>query len=410
MSAALPLPSGGLLAIIGSSAFGGPHQMSALTIAADGTFSPRLPFSTTFPFVQQTMLARIGTSIVAVVTGGARIDAPMNVEATPLSVSGEPLGAPIRLIDNLGPAEAILAAQGPDALLLATMPRLAAGQVRTFLFRDLHPSIPQIVSNTPPVQDHPQIASPGHAFLAAWEDTSGFGGPELHGRALDANAQPRAGIIKGGGPMAPHSLVSNGADYLMLVSYGHPLAARRIAADGTLLGETTLTDMATWNNLGYASAVATGTSYLLAWISDAAISTAVTTSAGEVSVPQAVLKIGDLPPGHSAGFTAPTLGWDGQEALLVVRRWEVIENGFPPATPVSETMLAFRLRADGTLISPTPVDLGATSGSPVMIASSGSEFLVATESSNIVIRSGVVVARRRALFFGVTDAIWDGTA
>ncbi len=208
--------------------------------------------------------------------------------------------------------------------------------------------------------------------------------------------------------MVAHSLVSNGLDYLMLVTYGGPLVARRIAFDGTILGETPLISNAIGSN---AAVVPTGVGYAVVWSAGGIVYSTAITPAGTANVPQEILRIDSVPPGWSGGYEHPALAWDGHQALLVMSRVERETVLFPGLSRTHARLEAYRIQGDGSLASSPPVVLASSDselGQP-LVASSGSEFLIAqTDRRFIVTSTGVTSFVTKPI--SAADLIWDGTA
>lgn len=384
-------------------------KLATMTISASGAFTLPRTIPTTFPQISGAALRRCGSQIWIVDTGGQRSDGPYDVEARAVDEQGVPQSDPVVVIHGLDVYEGITFAEGPGTLLIATSPRTAQRQIETYLFRELQPVAAQIVSITATIQQNAQVASNGTNFLAAWGDIDGIGYPELHWAALDSAGERKSAVFSAGGDLVPHSLVSNGFDYMMLVSYGGPLVARRVAADGSLLGETPLVA----NGDGWRPGIAvvpTGAGYLVIWSSgDTLWSTGITPS-GSVNVPQQLLQARDVTPGWNATYEHPALAWDGRQALLVVSRVEREFALFPAYGRTKARLEAFAIRGDGSIVSSSPLVLASADyafGQP-LAASSGSEFLVVSTLQRFLVKSSDVVSINTQ-FSTPTDLIWDGS-
>lgn len=399
------LDSGSVLMLVRSGS-----QVTTAIAAPDGSVKSLGGVTVGFPYVQQATLQHRGSRLWAIVHAGQRTEGPWQVEAWELDSEGRIAGDPTLIVpDPLALYETLVFGDGDQTLLAATT-GYSDLQVRTFAFDSLKPVTPVILSMMPSIQQKSEIASNGTGYLAAWNDSAGERYTVVHWAVLDAAGQRRSAVFSGPGDLYVHSLVSNGLDYLMLVSYGGPLVARRVAADGTLLGETTIADLPP-GSIGGAAAVATAAGYLVSWTVGGVVQSSVITPAGTVSPPVESARIVDVPAGLSSAFSSVALAYDGTSVLLVATRVDFCAVCSVIAAAVG-TVDELLVRADGTpLTSLEVLDEGATQYQ-VVAASSGSEFLVATSDSTYVVhRDGTALTSSKKVEpIAAMDLIWDGSS
>lgn len=240
ITAARELDSGSILIVRANNY----HSVETRILAPDGTVSAPKAITTTLPAIQRGRIQQSGAHLWLFLEGAGN-DGATGVEATELDDAGAP-AAPATMVIQApaGSSELVEFAEGAGLVFAATSPTTANRQVQTFAFRSLAPVAPEIISTTASIQAEAQIASNGTGFLSVWKDTDGTRGSRWHWAAVDAAGRRIGPVFEGDGEVAYKSLVSNGLDYLVLLrsSFSQNVIARRLAADGTILGDTTISD------------------------------------------------------------------------------------------------------------------------------------------------------------------------
>jgi hypothetical protein len=408
--AARELDSGSILTVLANS----DRRIEMLILAPDGTVSPPNAITMTLPVLWRASIQQSGTRLWLFLAGGQGGGAT-RVEATELDANGDPLAPVTTVVDTLaGMTEVLTFTEGAGLVFAATSPTTADRQVQTFAFRSLAPVAPEIISTTASIQGEAQIASNGSGFMAVWKDTNGARSSRTHWAAVDASGHRTGPVFEGDGAVIRKSLVSNGLDYLVLLVTSNQLIARRLAYDGSMLGDTVITN-SYQSSFGKAdaAAVATSNGYVIVWPSGGSISSAVLTANG-VAAPARILapSVPSPPPEWVAHWVSPVLASDGSAVLLTASYEEykvTVFDGGP--TETRQIAYAMLLTGDGVSATGSETPLDAAFLAPTAAASSGSEFLVTGRELALVTREGTrlhVTYPMRNIFNG--DVIWSGSA
>jgi hypothetical protein len=404
------LDSGSILVVLANS----DGRVETLIAAPDGAVSPPNAITTTLPAVQRVEIHQWATHLWLIIEGGGN-DGATHVEATELDDNGAAAAAAATIIQlPVHTSELVNFADGAGLVFAATSPTTADRQVQTFAFRSLAPVAPEVVSTTASIQADAQIASNGAGFIAVWKDTNGTRGSRWHWAAVDAAGQRAGAIFEGDGAVVRNSLVSNGLDYLLLLITSNQLIARRLAADGSILGDTLITN-SYQPYFGNADAAAVGTAngYVIVWPSDASIASTVLTANGVAgAVRIAAPSVPSPPPEWIAYWVSPVLVWDGSAVLLTASSEQYKVSVFDGApTETRQIPYAMLLTADGVLLAGSETPLDPAFVAPTAAASSGSEFLVAGRELALVVREGTrlhATYPMRNIFNA--HVIWNGSA
>jgi hypothetical protein len=410
--AARELDSGSILVVLANAA----RSVETLILAPDGTVSAPIAIPTSLPAIQRGRIQQSGAHLWLFLEGGGN-DGATRVEATELDGVGA-AAAPVTTVIQApaGSGELVEFAEGAGLVFAAMSPATADRQVQTFAFRSLAPVVPEVVSTTASIQSDAQISSNGTGFLAVWKDTDGTRGSRCHWAAVNAAGQRTGPIFDGDGDAVRKSLVSNGLDYVMLLISSNHLIARRLAADGTLLGDTLIPDAVVrvvYAGTAAAAAVATSNGYIIVWTgTDSTMHSAVLTSNGVAGPAQAIAPSVASLPGQTARFWfSPVLAWDGSAILLTATyEQDVVYDDHGADT--TQTSYAMLLTSDGLLVSGSEAPLDPAFYLPFAAASSGGEFLVAGREIALVYREGTRLRFTYPIRGGVfnADVVWNGSA
>jgi hypothetical protein len=412
VAAVRELDSGSVLVVLANS----DRSIQTLMVAQDGSVSAPHEIAMTLPALWRATIQPSGGHLWLFLAGGG-FDQTTRVEATELDSTGAASAPFTTIVQKLAGMHELLAfAEGTGLVLGATSPTTADRQVQTFAFRGFSPVAPDVVSTTASIQADAQIASNGSGFLAVWKDTNETRGSRSHWAAVNAAGQRTSPIFEGDGDVVRGSLVSNGLDYLVLLLSSNHLIARRLASDGTLLGDTMIPDAAV--RVGYAAtapaaAVATSNGYVIVWSgNDTAMHSAVLTSNGVPGPAQTITpSVPSLPDRTIRFWTSPVLAWDGS-AILLTAAYEQDVFSIEPAPPDAILSPYAMLLTSGGLLesgSETPIDPAFSA--PTAAASSGSEFLVAGSEFALIHRD----ATRLRVSYPIHNAynahvVWNGSA
>ena len=348
VTAARELDSGSILVVVANN----DHRIETLMLAPDGSVSVPNAITTTLPELWRARIQQSGTHVWLFLAGGKGGGAT-RVEATELAATGAATVPVNTIIDTLaGATEVLTFAEGASFVFAASSPTTADRQVQTFAFRSLAPVAPEVVSTTASIQAEAQIASNGTGFLAVWKDRNGMRGLRSHWAAVNAAGQRIGPIFEGDGDVVHKSLVSNGLDYLVLRISSNHLIARRLAADGTLLGDTMIPDAAIRLGLAAASAVATSNGYIIVWTeNDQTMHSAVLTSNGVPGPAQTIApSVPSLPDRTARFWVSPVLAWDGSAILLAAAyEQDIVYDDHGADT--TQTPYAMLLTSDGVLLA-----------------------------------------------------------
>lgn len=405
------LDSGSILVVLANS----DRRVETLSLAPDGTVSAPNAISTTLPAIQRGRIQQSSGHLWLFLEGGGN-DGATRVEATEISDAGAATAMAATVIQApAGSSELIEFTEGAGLVFAASSPTTADRQVQTFAFRSLAPVTPEVVSTTASIQAETQIASNGTGFLALWKDTNGMRGLRSHWAAVDAAGRRIGPVFEGDGDVVHHSLVSNGLDYLVLLrsSFSLNVIARRIAPDGTILGDTPISDSSPF--LGYAdvasaAAVATPTGYVIVWSANDKMYSVVLTSNGVAGPVRAITPSVPSLPGRSRFWFSPVLAWDGS-ALLLSAAYEQDAIFDDLGAPVSQTPYAMLLTSDGVMFQGSETPLDPSFFYPSAAASSGGEFLVAGYEIALVHRDGTQLRVTYPIRNSSSgNVVWNGSA
>jgi hypothetical protein len=312
--------------------------------------------------------------------------------------------------------EVLVFAEGGGVVFAGTSPRTADRQVQTFAFRSLAPVVPEVISTTASIQAEAQIASNGTGFMAVWKDTNGTRGSRWHWAAVDAGGRRVGPVFEGDGDVVHKSLVSNGLDYLVLLrsSLLSNLIARRLSADGTILGDTTISDASPFRSyvaVANAAAVATPNGYIVVWSANETMYSAVLTSNGVAGPVRTITPSVPSLLGQTYRFWfSPVLAWDGSAVLLTAAyEQDIVYDDHGADT--TQTPYAMLLTSDGLLLAGSETSLDPKFYYPSAAASSGGEFLVAGYEIALVHRDGTQLRVTYPIrtFLNGGDVIWNGS-
>jgi len=392
------------------------HRIETRILAPDGTVSAPNAITTTLPELWRAKIQQSGAHLWLILAGG-RGGGATHVEATELDGAGAPRSPMTTVIETLaGQFELPAFAEGAGLVFAASSPTTADRQVQTFAFRSLAPVVPEVISTSASIQAEAQIASNGTGFLAVWKDTNGMRGSRWHWAAVNAAGQRIGPIFEGAGDVVHKSLVSNGLDYLVLLR--SPLSsnviARRLAADGTILGDTPVSDASPFHSysaVATAAAVATPNGYVIVWSANETMYSAVLTFNGVAGPVRTITpSVPSLPGQISLRFWfSPVMAWDGSAILLTAAyEQDIVHSDFgvdPTWTPY-----AMLLTSDGVLSAGSETPLDPKFLFPWAAASSGGEFLVSGYRLALVRRDGTQlrVTYPISTFF-TGDVIWNGS-
>jgi hypothetical protein len=409
--AARELDSGSILVVLANAA----HNVETLILAPDGSLSAPIAIPTSLPEIQQGRIQQSGTHLWLFLEGGGH-DGAARVEATELDDVGAAAATATTVIQApAGSGELVTFAEGAGLVFAATSPTTADRQVQTFAFRSLAPVAPEVISTTASIQSDAQISSNGAGFLAVWKDTNGTRGSRCHWAAVNAAGQRIGPIFDGDGDIVRKSLVSNGLDYVMLLISSNHLIARRLAAAGTLLGDTLIPDAAVrlvYSGTAAAAAVATSNGYIIVWTgTDAMMHSAVLTSNGVAGPAEPIAASVPSLPGQTARFWfSPVLAWDGSAILLTAAyEQDIVYDDHGADT--TQTSYAMLLTNDGLLVAGSETPFDPAFFLPFAAASSGGEFLVAGREIALVYREGTRLRFAYPIRGGVfnADVVWNGS-
>jgi hypothetical protein len=404
VSAVRELASGSILVVVANN----DRRVETLILAPDGTVSAPGVITTSLLVLSRASVQQSGTHLWLFLAGAQGGEAA-RIEATELDSKGIAIAPAMTVIDSLaGMTEALVFAEGAGLVFAATSPTTAGRQVQTFVFRTLSPVGPEVISTTASIQADAQIASNGAGFLAAWKDTDGTRGSRWHWAPVDVAGQPSGPILEGDAAVAPKSLVSNGLDYLVLLVSSNHLIARRLRADGSILGDTLIFDL--FVNLAGAAAVATSNGYVIVWSADYTMYSASLTSSGTAGPVRVIApSVASLPGRNLRFWLSPVLAWDGS-AILLTAVYEQDIIFVQPVADTTQTPYAMLLTSDGMLLAGSETLLEPAFIAPSAAASSGGEFLVAGSEIALVHRDGtqlrVTYPIRNSLNAGV---VWNGS-
>ncbi len=401
------LDSGSILVVLANS----DRRIQTVIAAPDGTVSAPVAIPMTLLDLWRASLEESGSHLWLFLAG-AKGGGATRVEATELDQSGTPIGPLTTVVDTLaGGTELLAFAEGPGMVFAATSPTTADRQVQTFAFRSLAPVAPEVISTTASIQANTQIASNGAGFLAVWNDTNGTRGSRLHWAAVDALGHRTGAIFEGGGTVVRKSLVTDGLDYLVLLRSPPPssdVIARRLAADGTLLGDTRIPDA----SVQAAAAVATANGYIIVWVGgNGSMHSMVLTSNGVAGPVQNLAPPVPSLPARIGYWTSPVLAWDGSAILLAAEYAQDTISVAPASADTILTPYAMLLTSDGVLLSGSETPLDPAFLTLSAAASSGSDFLLAGSAIVIGHREGTRLRFSDPLRTSLNaDVVWNGSA
>jgi hypothetical protein len=410
VAAVRELDSGSILVVLANS----DRRIETLSLAQDGTVSAPVAITTTLPELWRARIQQSGAHLWLILAGG-RGGGATHVEATELDGAGAPSSPVTTVVDTLaGLSETLVFAEGGGLLFAASSPTTADRQVQTFAFRSLAPVAPEVVSTTASIQAEAQIASNGTGFLSVWKDTNGTRGARWHWAAVNAAGQRIGPIFEGEGDVIRKSLLSNGLDYLVLLRSSlssNDLIARRLAADGTLLGDTPIPGAAVRVGVVAAAAVATSNGYIIVWTgNDTTLHSAVLTSNGVPGPVQTIAPSVPSLPGRIGYWVSPVLAWDGSAILLTAAYAQDTFSVGPTPSDSILTPYAMLLTSNGVLLAGSETPLDPKFLYPSGAASSGAEFLVAGSEIALIHRDGTqlrVTYPIRTFLTG--DVVWNGS-
>jgi|GEM_PF-3139498 len=405
------LDSGSVLVVLANS----DRRIQTLSLAPDGTVSAPNAITMTLLDLGRVSIEQSGSHLW-LFFAGAKNAGETRVEATELDESGTPIAPVTTVIETLPRTELPAFAEGAGLVFAATSPTTAERQVQTFAFTSLTPVGPEVVSTTPSIQADTQIASNGTGFLAVWKDTNGARGSRWHWSTVDAAGHRSGPIFEGDGEVVHKSLVSDGLDYLVLLrsSLSSTVIARRLSPNGTILGDTPISDASPFRSyaaVANAAAVATPNGYVIVWSANETMYSAVLTSNGVAGPVRTITPSVTSLPGQTIRFWfSPVLAWDGSAILLTASyEQDVVYDDHGADT--TQTPYAMLLTSDGALVTGSETSLDPAFVAPTAAASSGSEFLVAGREIALVHRDATHLQFTypiRNVFNA--DVVWNGTS
>ena len=406
------LDSGSILIVLANS----DRRIETVIAAPDGTVSAPVAIPMTLLDLWRASILESGTHLWLFLAG-AKGGGATRVEAMELDQSGNPIAPMTTVVDTLaGGTELLAFAEGAGLVFAATSPTTAERQVQTFAFTSLAPVGPEVVSTTPSIQADTQIASNGTGFLAVWKDTNGMRGSRWHWSTVDAAGHRSGPIFEGDGEVVHKSLVSNGLDYLVLLrsSLSSTVIARRLSPNGTILGDTPISDASPFRSytaVANAAAIATPAGYVIVWSANDTMYSTVLTSNGVAGPVRTITPSVTSLPGQTYRFWfSPVLAWDGSAILLTASyEQDMVYDDHGAVT--TQTPYAMLLTSDGALVTGTETLLDPAFVAPSAAASSGSEFLVAGREIALVHRDGTHLQFAypiRNVFNA--DVLWNGTS
>jgi hypothetical protein len=398
VAAVRELDSGSILVVAANN----DHRIETLMLAPEGTMSAPNAITTTLPAIQRAKIEQSGAHRWLFLEGGGN-DGATRVEATELDGAGAATSPPTTVIQApAGSSELVEFTEGAGLVFAATSPTTADRQVQTFAFRSLAPVAPEVVSTTPSIQADAQIASNGSGFLAVWKDTNGTRGARSHWAAVDASGRRIGPIFESDGVAVRKSLVSNGLDYLVLLVSPNHFIARRLASDGTILGDTPISAST------ICAVVATSNVYVIVWAVNQTMYSTTLTFNGVAGPAQTIAPSVPSLPGRIPRWVSPVLAWDGSAILLTAGYAEDLIVVDPPTNTIL-TPYAMLLTSDGALVTGSETALDPAFGLPTAAASGGREFLVAGAELALGYRNGT---RLRFIYpmrnVSNADVIWSG--
>jgi len=405
------LDSGSVLVVLANS----DRRIQTLSLAPDGTVSAPNAITMTLLDLGRVSIEQSGSHLW-LFFAGAKNAGETRVEATELDDSGTPIAPVTTVIETLPRTELPAFAEGAGLVFAATSPTTAERQVQTFAFTSLTPVGPEVVSTTPSIQADTQIASNGTGFLAVWKDTNGTRGSRWHWSTVDAAGHRSGPIFEGDGEVVHKSLVSNGLDYLVLLrsSLSSTVIARRLSPNGTILGDTPISDASPFRSsaaVANAAAVATPNGYVIVWSANETMYSAVLTSNGVAGPVRTITPSVTSLPGQTIRFWfSPVLACDGSAMLLTASyEQDVVYDDHGADT--TQTPYAMLLTSDGALVTGSETPLDPAFVAPSAAAGSGSEYLVAGREIALVHRDGTHLQFTypiRNVFNA--DVVWNGTS
>jgi hypothetical protein len=404
VSAVRELDSGSILVVVANN----DYRVETLILAPDGAVSTPGVITTTLLEISRASVQQSGTHLWLFLAG-FQDGGAARTEATELDNKGMAIAPAMTVIDSLaGMTEALVFAEGSGLVFAATSPATAGRQVQTFVFRTLTPVGPEVISTTASIQADAQIASNGAGFLAAWKDTDGTRGSRWHWAPVDAAGRPSGPVVEGEAAIARKSLVSNGLDYLVLLVSSNRLIARRLRADGSILGDTLIFD--SFVNLSGVAAVATSNGYVMVWSADYTMYSAALTSNGFAGPVRVITPSAASLPGRDLRFwKSPVLAWDGS-AILLTAVYEQDIIFVQPVADTTQTAYAMLMTSDGVLLAGSETLLEPAFFAPSSAASSGGEFLVAGSEIALVHRDGTKLRVTYPIRSSLNaDVVWNGS-
>jgi len=396
--------SGSVLVVVANN----DHRLETLMLAPDGSVSAPNVITTTLPVVSRASLQQSGTHLWLFLAG-TQAGGAGGIEATELDDRGRstaPITTAIEMPSVMN--DPLVFAEGAGEVFAATSPTTAGRQVQTFVFRTLTPVGPEVISTTASIQADTQIASNGAGFLAAWKDTDGTRGSRWHWAPLDTSGRRRGPVFEGDGAIVRKSLVSNGLDYLVLLVSSNRLIARRLASDGSILGDTPIFD--SFVNLAGVAVVATSNGYVIVQSADYAMYAVALTSTGAAGPVRVIAPSVPSLPGRTLRFwVSPVLAWDGS-ALLLTAAYEQDIPFSDSGADMTRTPYAMLLTSDGVLLAGSETPLEPAFIAPSAAASSGGELLVAGSEIALVHRDGTKLQVTYPIHNSLNaDVVWNGS-
>jgi hypothetical protein len=402
VAAVRELDSGAVLVVVARQ-----NVVESVTISPDSAVSPRHVVATAASAVLKASIQQSGAHVWLFLVDSD--SAETRVDAVELDANGVAVGPLTTLIESRDAmGELFTFTEGGGTVFVASSPRSASRQVQTFAFRALTPVTPHVVSTTPSIQSNVQIASNGARFLALWEDVDGTRASRSHWATVDATGTPIGRIFEGSSGVVRHSLVSNGLDYLALLQSGTQLVARRIAFDGSLLGDTLIAEGG-YRSSSDAAAVATPAGYVIVWQAGQTLNASLLTPNGIARPARSVAPAVTTRPDWISKWISPVLAWDGTAVLLAATNEQDFFALFPGYSNAAFASHAVLLTADGASIAASAVQLDPTFNSPTAAASSGSEYLVVGNGIAVIERDGTRLrVNYRDAGVRASNIVWDG--
>lgn len=261
---------------------------------------------------------------------------------------------------------------------------------------------PPIEATTAASQSMTSLAADNIDFVATWLDFSPAGSTARIGHISHSG-----GALDGAGiPLLDKtSTIAPGAESQLLVTQltSQGLLATRFSTSGNRLDTAPITIA---NPSGGTPAIAwNGSGYLLVWSLGSELFESFLDDASSTATPPK-----RIPLTGPAYPRDQSLIWDGRQFLLAVSVGNPPDGCFCPTPPTAVVLT--RIATDGTVLDTPPVVVSST-GRSVLLATSGTEFLVLFGGSSVIVRStsgGLEVGKEQFLFDHPAGAVtFDGT-